>query len=130
MASANPTVKCTVDQCTHYMPGDQCMAAKISIYNDETTGQSSTSADTQCRAFHHRKTIGDMVGALHNSNVGGMVSSTFLSGTQVTPTVACFVNNCTFWDNGNLCNASEIQVAGPNAARTPDTDCETYKPKT
>ncbi|MGI6092965.1 MAG: DUF1540 domain-containing protein [Veillonellaceae bacterium] len=129
MANANPTVKCTVDQCTHYMPGDQCMAAKISIFNDETTGKSSTSADTQCKAFHHRKTVGDMVGALHNVNVGGMVSSAFLNGTQVTPTVECFVSNCKFWENGNLCHASEIKVAGANAARTPDTDCETYQPK-
>lgn len=129
MATANPTVKCTVDQCTHYMPGDQCMASKISIYNDETTGESSSSAETQCRAFHHRKTVGDMVGALHNVNVGGMVSSAFLNGTQVTPTVECFVNKCKFWDNGNVCHASGIEVAGPNAARTPDTDCETFQTK-
>lgn len=128
MSTANPVVKCTVNQCTHYMPGDQCMAAKISIYNDESGNTSSTSSETQCRSFHHRKTVGDMVGALHNSNVGGMVSAAFLEGTQVTPTVECFVNNCKFWDSGNLCTANEIKVSGLNAARTPDTDCETFIP--
>lgn len=124
---SNPIVKCTVDQCTHYMPGDQCMAAKISVYNDETTSASSSSQDTQCKAFHHRKTVGDMVGALHNANIGGAVSATFIDGTQITPVVECFVNNCVHWANSNLCGASSIEVAGANAAKSPDTDCETFK---
>lgn len=128
MSTANPIVRCTVSQCTHYMPGDQCMAAKISIYNDESGTVSSSSSETQCRSFHHRKTVGDMVGALHNSNVGGMVSAAFLEGKQVTPTVECFVDNCKFWNENNLCSASEIKVSGANAARTPDTDCETFIP--
>ncbi len=127
--STNPKVKCTVDQCTHYMPGDQCMAAKISVYNDETSGVSQTSQDTQCKSFHHRKTMGDMIGALHNANIGGAVSAAFLDGTQVTPVVECFVNNCAHWENNNLCNASGIEVAGENAAKSPDTDCETFKEK-
>lgn len=129
MASANPLVKCTVDQCTHYMPGDQCMAAQISIYNDETSGQSSTSAETLCKAFHPRKTIGDMVGALHNSNVGGMVSAAFLNGTQVTPTVECFVSKCKHWHHNNLCDAARIDVVGANASLNQDTDCQTFEPK-
>ncbi len=66
---SNPIVKCTVDQCSHYMPGDQCMAAKISIYNEEATGKSEQVKDTQCKSFHDRKTMGDMIGALHNANI-------------------------------------------------------------
>ncbi len=123
----NPIVKCTVDQCTHYMPGDQCMAAKISIYNEEDSGESETSRDTQCKSFHHRKTMGDMVGAFHNANIGGTISAAFLDGTQVTPTVECFVNNCRFWHSNNLCNAHHIEVDGVNAAKTTDTDCKTFK---
>ncbi|MGL5514145.1 MAG: DUF1540 domain-containing protein [Sporomusa sp.] len=124
---SNPTVKCTVDQCTHYMPGDQCMAAKISVYNDEAQGTSSHSQDTLCKAFHHRKTMGDMIGAFHNANIGGSVSAAFLEGTQITPAVECFVNQCMYWDNGNYCNAEQIHVAGVNASKTEDTDCETFK---
>ena len=126
---SNPIVKCTVDQCTHYMPGDQCMAAKISVYNDEMEGNSAKSADTQCKAFHHRKTVGDMIGALHNANVGGSVSAAFLEGTKITPAVECFVNECKFWDNGNYCGADQIHVTGTNASKTTDTDCETFKKK-
>jgi hypothetical protein len=109
------------------MPGDQCMAAKVSVYNDEQGGRSQRPQDTQCKSFHQRKTVGDMVGALHNVNVGGTVSAAFLDGTQITPVVECFVNNCTHWQHGNACNAGNIHVAGPNAGTTQDTDCETFR---
>lgn len=90
MATTNPVVTCTVDQCTHYMTGDQCMAAKISVYNDEQTGSSRTLAIPRCRSFHHRKTMGDMVGAFHNANWGGDDSS--FHGWQANPpNVECFV---------------------------------------
>jgi hypothetical protein len=127
---SNPRVRCSVDQCTHYWRGDYCNAASIDIYNEET-GQSmaSTSSETQCKSFHKRKTVGDMVGALHNINVGGLVSGPFIEGKQITPAVQCFVNTCTHWDSGNYCHASQIHVQGGNAAKNEDTDCETFKPK-
>lgn len=127
MATSNPTVKCTVDQCTHYMPGEQCMAAKISIYNDDEGGKSTRAAETQCKAFHHRKSMGDMVGVFHNQNYGGMVSAAFLDGKQITPEVECYVNNCEHWTSGNYCQAESINVYGPNASKTSDTDCETFR---
>jgi len=71
--------------------------------------------------------MGDMVGAFHNANIGGTISAAFLDGTQVTPTVECFVNNCRFWHSNNLCNAHHIEVDGVNAAKTTDTDCKTFK---
>lgn len=126
MPANNPTVKCTVDQCTHYMPGDQCVAAKISVYNTEASGESQSSSDTQCKSFHQRKSMGDMIGSLHNVNVGGAVSGAFIDGTQITPNVECFVNNCKHWHEGNACSAVEIQVDGRNAATTADTDCQTF----
>lgn len=125
----NPYVKCTVDQCTHYVPGDRCMAARISIYNEEATPDAATSAQTQCRAFHPRKSVGDLVGALHNVNVGGASSALFMDGQQLTPTVECFANQCRHWQEGNLCAASSIQVVGANAATTQDTDCRTFEAK-
>ena len=129
MATTNPAVTCTVDQCTHYMTGDQCMAAKISVYNDEQTGSSKNSSDTQCRSFHHRKTMGDMVGAFHNANWGGTMTAAFTDGKQITPNVECFVDNCEHWDSGNYCSAETIQVAGSHAGKSTDTDCETFIPK-
>lgn len=124
---SNPEVKCSVDSCTHYMPGDQCMAAKISVYNDEESGSSSTSEDTLCKSFHPRKSVGDMVGAFHNANIGGTISAPFIGGTQITPQVECFVKNCRHWDNQNHCEAKTIHVMGTNASTTSDTDCNTFE---
>lgn len=129
MSAKNPLVKCTVDQCTHWMNGNQCMAARISVYNNEEIGTSRTSDDTQCKAFHSRKTIGDIVGALHNANVGGTMMAAFTDGTQITPAVECHVSRCTHWDSNNICAASAIEVAGFNASRPQDTDCKTFVAK-
>ncbi len=126
---SNPIVKCTVDTCTHYMPGDQCMAAKISVYNDETTAKSSASPDTLCKSFHPGKSMGDIVGGLHNANVGGVMTAPFVDGTQITPQVECFVTSCKYWEANNRCEAKMIHVMGENAVSTVDTDCHTYKPK-
>lgn len=124
---SSPQVKCSVDSCTHYMPGDQCMAAKISVYNDEVSGRSSTSEDTLCKSFHPRKSVGDMVGAFHNANIGGAISAPFIDGTQITPQVECFVKSCKYWDRQNHCEAKAIHVMGDNASMTSDTDCNTYQ---
>jgi hypothetical protein len=129
MSSNNPKVACRVDQCTHWMPGDQCMAAKIAIYNEEEAGASSSSSDTQCKSFHAGKGIGDYIGALHNANVGGTMKAAFIAGTQITPSVECYVNNCRYWEESNYCNASSIEVNGQQAAKTSDTDCQTFETK-
>lgn len=126
---ANPVVRCTVDECAHYMAGDQCMAAQISVYNQEETGESRDKQDTHCKSFHSRKTVGDLVGSLHNANVVGTVTAAFMDGTQITPNVECFVNNCHHWEDNNRCKAENIHVSGPNAGKTDDTDCETFSPK-
>lgn len=127
MSTVNPVVKCSVDQCTHWMGGNQCMAAKIAIYNDERGGESKQSADTQCKSFYAAKGVGDMVGALHNANVAGTVKAAFTDGTQITPSVECYVDNCRYWETGNYCHATAIEVNGANAAKTIDTDCQTFE---
>ena len=126
---SNPAVKCIVHQCTHYMDGDQCMAAKVSIYNDNIHGKSEKAKNTQCQSFHHRETMGDMLGAFHNSNISGTLSATFIEGTQLAPDVECFVNNCKHWHSSNLCNAAHIDVTGTNASQRADTDCSTFAEK-
>lgn len=126
---SNPVVKCTVESCTHYMPGDQCMAAKISMYNDEAKAESSSYEDTLCKSFHPGESAGDMVGALHNANIGGAVKASFVDGTQITPQVECFVKSCKYWDPHNHCEADMIHVTGQNAAISTDTGCHTYQPR-
>ena len=127
--SNNPKVECQVDQCTHWMPGNQCMAAKIAVYNNESSATSKTAADTQCKSFHPGKGLTDYVEALHNANIGGTLKAAFTEGTQITPSVECYVNNCRFWDNQNYCNAPGIEIKGEYAAKTGDTDCNTFAPR-
>jgi hypothetical protein len=53
----------------------------------------------------------------------------FMDGTQITPQVECYVDNCKHWDANNICQATSIQVSGANAMKNPDTDCQTFQIK-
>jgi hypothetical protein len=103
------------------------MAAKISVYNNEEKGVSETSQDTQCQAFQDKDAMaGDLIDSFTNTNTSLTLSAETVVGTRVTPTVECFVDNCAYWNNGNACTASTIEVNGINADRKSDTDCETF----
>ena len=45
--------------------------------------------------------------------------------------VLCEVNNCTYWDTGNKCNAAAIYVVSSRkdneASSSEETDCKTFE---
>jgi hypothetical protein len=45
--------------------------------------------------------------------------------------VLCEVNNCTYWGQGNKCNADAIYVVSntTEASTSEETDCKTFKPE-
>ena len=43
--------------------------------------------------------------------------------------IKCIVDSCEFWENGNHCVASVIEVQPPHASDTQETDCATFIPK-
>ncbi|MFQ3544661.1 DUF1540 domain-containing protein [Halobacillus rhizosphaerae] len=46
--------------------------------------------------------------------------------------VLCEVNNCTYWGEGNRCNAEKIYVVSHNQLKTQsveETDCKTFESK-
>ncbi len=43
--------------------------------------------------------------------------------------VKCVVDTCQFWDSGNHCLASSIEIQPPHASDTEETDCATFRPK-
>lgn len=46
--------------------------------------------------------------------------------------ILCEVDNCTYWGNGNRCNADVIYVTNQTAEEaidTEDTGCKTFKPE-
>jgi hypothetical protein len=43
--------------------------------------------------------------------------------------VKCCVDTCEYWESGDQCLASSIEIQPPNAADTEETDCATFRPK-
>lgn len=47
--------------------------------------------------------------------------------------VKCTVSSCKFWQSGNHCDASAIEVnvdgGGSNANQSAETNCQTFAPK-
>lgn len=46
--------------------------------------------------------------------------------------VLCEVDNCTYWESGNKCNADAIYVVShkrKQASKNEETDCKTFKPE-
>ncbi|MBS4008903.1 MAG: DUF1540 domain-containing protein [Clostridium sp.] len=43
--------------------------------------------------------------------------------------VKCIVNTCEYWDKGEHCLASSIEIQPQDASDTEETDCATFRPK-
>ncbi|WP_084295438.1 DUF1540 domain-containing protein [Desulfitibacter alkalitolerans] len=43
--------------------------------------------------------------------------------------VKCVVNTCQYYESGDRCVASAIEIQGPNARNTDNTDCATFSPR-
>ncbi|MBS4023918.1 MAG: DUF1540 domain-containing protein [Dethiobacter sp.] len=43
--------------------------------------------------------------------------------------VKCVVDTCEFYDAGDRCVASSIEIQPPHASDTEETDCATFRPK-
>lgn len=43
--------------------------------------------------------------------------------------VKCCVDSCEYWESGDHCMASSIEIQPPNASDTEETDCATFTPK-
>lgn len=47
--------------------------------------------------------------------------------------IACSVDNCTFWKQGNKCGAEKIEVNNmlgeQRAYKSDETSCKTFKPR-
>ncbi|HHZ17454.1 MAG TPA: DUF1540 domain-containing protein [Clostridia bacterium] len=122
----NPTVKCVVNTCNHYFPGDKCVAANIDILNQNVGDMSREASQTMCKSFSERSSIPNYLGSLDNKNWGGLVSA-LMPGQQITPTVTCVVNSCKYWDQGDVCIADTIAITGREAKECQQTDCETFE---
>ncbi len=121
-------MKCEVNTCTHWIPGDLCAAGNIDILNEEEGKMSRLAEQTECKTFYRRRGLANIMGSIDNVNWGGMLSEPFLPGLQLTPTVTCVVDSCRYWSTGNRCEAEGIKVSGREADECQDTNCDTFEP--
>ncbi len=42
--------------------------------------------------------------------------------------VKCVVNTCVYYEHGDHCSASKIEIQPRNASSTEETDCATFSP--
>ncbi|MDI3482008.1 MAG: hypothetical protein PWQ97_1663 [Tepidanaerobacteraceae bacterium] len=123
----NPKVKCIVDTCTHWVPGNKCAAANIDILNEEAGKMSRLPEQTECKTFTERRGIANMLGSSDNVNWVGFAEEMVGQGRQLNPTVTCVVDTCKYWHEGNLCNVEAIEIIGKNASECQATDCATFE---
>lgn len=121
-----PRVKCIVSTCTHYITDNICGAEKIDIWHQQGGQMAKTIQKTECKSFHKREGLLDMIGALHNSNFNGLASSVF-QGEPLSPRVHCIVSTCSYWGKGDACLAEAIEITGNKADECEDTDCQTFR---
>lgn len=43
--------------------------------------------------------------------------------------VKCIVDTCEYYESGDHCIASSIEIQPPNASDTEETDCATFRPR-
>ncbi len=125
MGQHSPVVECEVDTCVHWLSGNICSAGNIDILHEEEGVMARKVEQTECKTFSERRGS-NLLGGMDNVNWTGTMSEV-LPGKQATPTVTCVVDSCTFWSEGNLCDADNIKVSGPNANECQDTNCETFE---
>lgn len=125
----SPNVRCEVNTCNHWLPGNYCTAGNIDILNEEEGKLPFDREQTECKTFNERRGLANMIGSLDNVNWMGLATGMVLDGQQVTPTVTCVVSSCIYWENGNLCNADAINVSGRNARECQTTNCHTFRNK-
>jgi hypothetical protein len=89
---AGPNVKCVVDTCTHYLPGDLCGALNIDIMHEEEGHMSEIVDQTMCKTFSHRTGISQMLGSMDNVNWGGTIANLMVPGYNLKPSVSCTVS--------------------------------------
>ncbi|HEY3315438.1 MAG TPA: DUF1540 domain-containing protein [Bacillota bacterium] len=121
----NPEVKCSVDTCAHWLPGEVCGAGNIDILDR----QAKNADDTKCKTFYLRSSVANAIGALDNINWSGAIREPFQEGLQLTPSVTCVVEGCAYWSSGDHCDARSIRVTGDDANQCEETDCQTFESK-
>lgn len=113
-------LSCSATTCVQNMSG-LCAANSIEI----VASNAHTSAATQCNTFAE-KGLKNAITNMINMNVVGEVKQVFTnSSIEMSPKIECEAVTCNYNTN-KLCSATNIQIHGPSASTSEDTQCETF----
>lgn len=115
----NGPLTCSAQSCIHNMSG-LCSANVIHVNG----AGAHTSEYTNCGTFAEK----GLRNAVHmlNMNVPGEVRQLFNSTSiQMSPKIKCDAVLCRY-NNNRDCNANFVQIQGPGALTSANTECETF----
>jgi hypothetical protein len=114
-------LSCNAEKCVNNI-NSLCMANNIHIMGDK----SNTSTETACENFSQKGVVNAMSN-FTNMNLVGEFKQLFSNDSiEMSPEIKCEAENCTYNVN-KLCSANNIQIYGPGAKTTSQTQCETFK---
>jgi len=108
--------ECNVQNCIHWMPGDNCSARSIEVV--------PSGKDANCSTFEARS-LETARKEIDNINLLGTLAEPFVKGGS-NPEVLCSVKNCKHNRRG-YCTAENIRISGNEASSDSETECNMYQ---
>ncbi|WP_017414112.1 MULTISPECIES: DUF1540 domain-containing protein [Clostridium] len=116
----NGALTCSAQSCVHNMTG-LCSANVIHVHG----AGAHSSEYTNCGTFAE-KGLKNTVTHMLNMNIPGEVRQLFNSTEiQMSPKIKCDAIKCRYNDNRD-CHANFVQIQGPGAMTSANTECETF----
>ena len=113
-------LNCSAINCVHNMTG-LCSANTISVEG----GQARSSKETECGTFSEKGFINAVTNSV-NSNIPGEIKQIFSKDEiEMSPSIRCQAQDCRY-NRNKVCNASDIEIYGPQASSSCDTQCQTF----
>lgn len=114
-------LSCNAEKCVNNING-LCDANTIHVTGDK----SHSSRETECETFSPKGLINAMSNFTNMNLVGEFKQLFSKDSIEMSPEIKCEAENCIYNVN-ELCTASNVQVYGPEARTSRETECETFK---
>lgn len=114
-------LSCSAARCVYNLNG------LCSAYLIEVDGEGARrSHETQCRTFAETGFLNALT-HIPNMNVLGEFKQVFTNrDIEMSPRIHCSAVYC-IYNKSRICDASNVQIHGPEAELSGETDCETFR---
>lgn len=114
-------LSCNAEYCVNNI-NNLCIANNIHVIGSE----SHSSKGTVCENFA-KKGFTNAASNFTNMNLVGQFKQLFSNDSiEMSPEIRCEAQNC-IYNVSKVCSASSVQVYGPKAGNSDETQCETFK---